>query len=119
MAIRNWQSAEGIELVARITTLAVRRTSWGRDQEVGGSNPLSSTNRKRALLSSICNDTHLAFRTVWRIAAFQMDSCQVSAVQSETNLKEWMREQDEKNHIGDWTEQTGMPPANRLLSARE
>ena len=62
---------------------------------------------------------HRAFTTVWRIAASQIDSRQVWGVQSETNLKECVRERDERNHIDDWTARTGMPPANRLSSAPE
>jgi hypothetical protein len=66
-----------------------------------------------------CGIPHRAFRTLWRTAASQIDARQVWGVRSETNLKECLRERDEKNHIGGWTGQTGMPPANRLSNAPE
>jgi glutaredoxin-related protein len=69
--------------------------------------------------AKFCDDTQRAFRALWRAAASQIDSRQVWGVQSKTNLKERVRERDEKNHIGDWIGQTGMPPANRLSSAPE
>jgi|tagenome__1003787_1003787.scaffolds.fasta_scaffold20973934_2 hypothetical protein len=89
---------------------------WGYIAE---ENPLGPANDKPALLSSFATGTYRAFRTVWRITASQIDPCPVWEVQLETNLKEYVRERDEKNHVGDWTGQTGMPPVNRLSSAPE